>query len=752
MFVCRRIQIALLLVVLGSSLYGCRTMTARLGSHEGTPTFLINDKPQLPFIGMTYEPDGERIEPLVAAGIEVYGFNVTADSTPYALNRDVWLEDGSYDYSEVYELLDLYHAQNPQAKFLLRVYTSPPEWWCRANPEELLCDDTGSTMILHSELEPTAPVRYFSAASMASERWLAQSEENITHLIETLEAGPYADSIIAYHIAGGESEEWFNHFTWRVERLGDYSQPMLEAWRRWLRQRYGSDEALQTVWGQPEVSLATVALPDPVRRKDATQTFRDPVHDRDLTDFYLFHQQVNVNAVRRLTAAAKTACDGRKLVGAFFGYFFSFGPQAAESGHQAIADVLALPTVDFIASPTIYGDRRAGHGFADFMSATESVKLHGKLWMNENDIRTFVDRETILKKYPSFKNPERLEWAYRIAGAHEDPAVTVDLLKREVAATLGRGCGKWWFDITGGAYCDPLLIETIRRGQAVAAEAFELDRRSAAQVALVIDDRSVLCQSYRQPLIGAMGQLQLQLGHIGAPFDVILLDDLERAELERYKFLIFGNTYWPGERSKAIRRVLERGDMQALFLYAPGVFTPGRAWEQAPHAMEALTGIKLQLDPTAQWNPVLTMTGTGADQLGIVNAHQTPLLDYEIMPVWCEDPEAEVLGFLADGRAGLVRKGNVFYCATPVPDTTLLRAIARASGVHLYTEQGDVVYATRAFIGVHTGPGTHPRTLTFPSDVALDDLWNDQPLGTGSTFMLPSEPGQSMLMRYDRVK
>ena len=51
--------------------------------------------------------------------------------------------------------------------------------------------------------------------------------------------------------------------------------------------------------------------------------------------------------------------------------------------------MLASPDIDFVCSPTSYAFRQlGGAGTSHFMSLVGSVKLHGKLWFDENDIRT----------------------------------------------------------------------------------------------------------------------------------------------------------------------------------------------------------------------------------------------------------------------------------------------------------------------------------------------------------------------------
>jgi hypothetical protein len=82
-----------------------------------------------------------------------------------------------------------------------------------------------------------------------------------------------------------------------------------------------------------------------------------------------------------------------------------------------------------------------------FMSLTDSVKLHGKLWLDENDIRTWL-----------LKGRVDLGWGQ--TGTYEE---TRGQLQREFANVLCQGVGQWWFDMGGGWYDDPRILSDIER-------------------------------------------------------------------------------------------------------------------------------------------------------------------------------------------------------------------------------------------------------------------------------------------------
>ena len=75
-----------------------------------------------------------------------------------------------------------------------------------------------------------------------------------------------------------------------------------------------------------------------------------------------------------------------------------------------------------------------------------------------------------------------------------------------------------------------------------------------------------------------------------------------------------------------------------------------------------------------------------------------------------------------------------------------LRGVARWAGVHLYSEAGDVLYATPELLSVHTVAGG-PRTFRLPRSVeVVHDLYNDQPLARNTdSFEVTLAPASTAL-------
>ena len=91
---------------------------------------------------------------------------------------------------------------------------------------------------------------------------------------------------------------------------------------------------------------------------------------------------------------------------------------------------------------------------------------------------------------------------------------------------------------------------------------------------------------------------------------------------------------------------------------------------------------------------------------------------------------------------------NSVYCATPTLPAAVLRGIARHAGVHLYSEDGDVLYGTPDLLGVHTVSGGC-RTFSLPRQVeVVYDLYNQRVLGRDTRQFEAQLPPASSALYY----
>ena len=90
--------------------------------------------------------------------------------------------------------------------------------------------------------------------------------------------------------------------------------------------------------------------------------------------------------------------------------------------------------------------------------------------------------------------------------------------------------------------------------------------------------------------------------------------------------------------------------------------------------------------------------------------------------------------------------------ASPDLPAPVLRGIARFAGVHLYSGDGDVLYATPDLLSVHTVSGGS-RTFHLPQKAeVVYDLFNGQVSGENTTTFRVELPQKSTALYYTGPK
>jgi len=691
-----------------------KPVVAKVKMHNGAPTLFIDGKPNSAMVYMTYNPNSKYYGQVGEHGVHIYSFPSTCSRhTWQGFARQAWLEPGDhFDFSQLDEQILKILEADPNAYIFPRVYVNSPDWWDKLHPDHLVLYDDGegeSKLFYETERKP--------CPSWASEVWRTDTAYALTRYIEHIRQAPYADRVIGYHVASGTTEEWM-YWGANEGKYCDYSKPTVEAFRQWLTAKYGTDAALQQAWGQAGVTLATAAIPR-YQKRVATEhgAFRDPTSARDVIDFQLFLSDLTAETIDYFARVVKQATNGETLFGTFYGYVLQlFEQRQQNAGHLAPLKVWQSPDVDFLTSPTSYAFRNLAGGFSHFMSLTDSVKLHGKMWFDENDIRTWLT------------GGQKGEW-----GKQDTYEGSLAMQQREFANVISNACGKWWFDMGGGWYDDPRILKDIGQMKAIADETVAWDRRPVSQIAFIVDPQSL---GYLRSHNGVTDWFMLhqlpQLGRCGAPFGYYDLSDL--ADMPPQRLYILANAWAPtGEQRAAIETVVKRNGATALWLYAPGLVRGGKLDERS---MLDLTGIRLRFSEEAA--PLKVALADGS-------AYGT---DQAFAPVvWADDPEAQVLGKLAGSeRAGLVVKQmdgwTSIFSAAPVLPARLLRKLARDAGVHIYVDGDDTVYANASLLSLFVdNAGT--RTVRLPKRATVTDLFSGETIAEEATEFRVEMGGES---------
>ena len=481
-----------------------RSSVARCG---GAPTLSVNGAPFPAAAYMTYLEEYNDYGAFAAAGYRLFSvpvmfagrwINSAVDGRPF--HGGIFDKKDAPDYSALDASVRRILSACPEALIFPRLNLSMPLWWIGEHPD--CTDGTGKRELLFSEAYRRTAAEMLRAA--------------LRHIGES----DYAPHIVGIQLAGGNTEEWF-HF----DLNGGHCPNAESAFRAYLAQ-YAPGDAFA---GLPDLS--------PLRGEGPYH------HDGYLAAFLEFANRAVADTICALCAAAKEETGGRLAVGTFYGYTLEVSSPLW--GTHALRTLLECPDVDFICSPNSYVGTRDPDADWTEMYPADSVRLHGKLCLQECDVRTHLTRP-LNEAAPEY-DPEK-RYAAPIWQGLNGREESIAMLRKAFARQLIRGNGFWWFDMWGGWYRDPALMAELERMREIcAASLTKPDRKSAAEVAVFADE-----SAYRQMtdcgLRNAAYHQRTQLGRMGAPYDTYDVFDFE-AVCERYKAVLFASAC-PTERMR----------------------------------------------------------------------------------------------------------------------------------------------------------------------------------------------------------
>jgi hypothetical protein len=738
-------------------------LTSEVRILNGMPALYVNGKLASQMLASPYQPGPSDFADFWKGGITLFDIYLRFD----------WTGSEAYDFKKIDDKLEAYIQQEPTALFLPRILLTPGDWWCKEFPEDITMRDDGSPAGMFGS--PCYP-------SLSSENYRRLSRKAMTAFLDHVE-GKYGDRIVGYQVGNGFGGEWlmFNSF-WEVPpgappptRFGveDYCPPARGAFRVWLSKRYHERvEELRRAWGDPKVTFETATPPNEVERYSTTRgIFFDPGIGRRSPDYFLFFNETVADTLLENAAWVKAYTKRKKIVGAFYGYFFCNFPNLSvvHSGHLGFEKVLRSPDVDFIASPYTYDNKQIG-GPNNSQTLPEAVTLHGKLYFNEVDTETHLHQRQ-WRWGDSLNNPKNWD-------------ETKGLLVRDFAYSLTKGLGLWWTDLHGGTFHDDRIIGLFSTFAKIDAKYLSSGKRSNAEVAVILDQDSFTYCGDGEPLFNALltAQKQWELAFLGAPWEPHLLSDLDNPNLHDFKLYVFLNTFQVSpERRAAVLARLKRTNATAVWVYAPGYIGEGG---MSVENMRALTGIRLAEDGSAgelrveitsqdhaytRSLPKKFAYGTDVNVENIKRwyDHQIYLKDprdptlrrdlpgFRIAPrFWSDDPGAKALGILAGlDKPGLVVKKQdgwtSVYSSAPILPAVLLREIARAVGCHIYSDAGDVVVANRKLLSIYA-PAGGTRMVRLPQRSTVVDLLENRTLADKvKEFPLVMAPNSTVLLAIE---
>jgi hypothetical protein len=688
----------------------------RTPPHMYVPPYEISGDP---------EPYVEHIRGFAAQGIHLHSANIRIDDKS-------WRGQGDYDFSALDRTFGTILRVDSQARLLLRVELDAPDWWAKANPTELRLNEKRSRDTLH-------PV--WERQSLGSEVWQRDARDCLLALARFVRGRPYSPRVWGVLFCTSGAIEWVEN-TNPFNQV-DYSQASERGWRKWLRMHYATDEELRRAWNSPAARLETAPIPPGTLRNAAEYgDFRDPTrgaapaidYSRYVTDRIL---DLMLDGARAL----KEGSGERLVVGVYYGYHLAGSAIYGflhEAGHSGFGRALRSPDLTFFVSPAGYHTRFPGMAGMP-MSPADACEQHGKLWIQEEDLRTYLDAN-------------EFEYDHGRVDTYYD---SVQVLRRDFGEAVCSGWGLWWYEMNAVWFRDPGLRAEIGRMRMAQKRPADGAATPRAQVAVVLDEASFpYLRNYRgdTPQRVAIHDQIDQLYRIGASFDLVLLSDLlEGGKARSYRLYVFLNPWKViPEARTALHARLKRDGATAVWEWGAGLFSGDRTAPSVESA-SALTGFRLRAQDTAAAGPPRRLArlamhpltrGLTPEQFGSPAPQATLLTPQDGTPL------AWIAG-LGDTGVGLaVKQQNGWrsvYLSTPGLPAGFLRHLAEERNIPIYSVTDDVLDAGHGFLMLHADrAGT--KILTFPRNVEVWDALQNLRLASRSrTFEYLSAAGETRI-------
>ncbi len=669
---------------------------AEVRSRGGVPVLEIAGRPEFPDLSARLLETLDAHGALFAAtGLHRYFIYTTLE----------WDKAGQPDFTNVDRTVAILLNGDPQAEIFIRsqLRDSVPGWFSARYPDECVKFDNG---------------RSSSRASLASPVWRQIAGENIAGLVRHVAASPYADRVIGFMVSEGEEGQWMHYWAGETPNqpgtLSDYSKPMLDYFRNWLRQNYSTEAALQAAWNDPAVTFDNAEIPTREARIAGEGVFRKLPRDRAALDFAFALSDVITEGMDYYGKLIKeTAAPSKVLTGALYGHLIDLGAcfLGEQVGYLRQRRAIDSPYMDVYCGPLSYaGWARDNGGVGSFdMPSPASLKLVNKIWINEEDVRTHLE-------YPA-------GYAYSI----RTPDATSQMIAREAAKAMCAGAGMYWFALGTSHqnwFDDPETARTLGELQKILDESVTRDRSKTAEIAVVYCDQAVGMLRSLPPrekadmaMLRAIYQRE-QIGRIGAPYDEYLVDDLAKSNMPAYKFYIFLNAFsLSDDEIAAIQAKLARDGAVALWHYAPALATlEGLDVKRS----EKATKIAFKLDTTRR--PGRFELAKAIEKLPkgtpYGNAEQT------FAPFLIPQKSDDVLAtFAGTNIPAVTRHGKSYFAALGELPPELLRQMAENAGVDILSRDNIAVYGCASYVAIHSSKVQGPMNLKAPKGRQLRQLW-----------------------------
>lgn len=665
-------------------------------------------------------------------------------TVPLALGRGLYAHhpaalspEGKLYLSGWQQRLREHIVQHPDGYLMLAIIIFPPDKWIRENDDQLMKDANGVNFIYGYPYYPIGkgaakelPKGNFNRyPSQFSEKYTQYICGELTRVLTEFEKLPEAKAVAGIYLLGGDDDQFRMP---SINTTPDCSPAALAGFRKFLREKYRTNENLQAAWGDDKVTFDTVTIPLPGRDiwPPERQYYAVGGRSSRLSDYVTSYSL----AERRFKTAVRNAAN-KAVPRLFVGNYDCAYGMSGSWGHTGYHQHLAYEDEgDFSLYIPSYGrDRECGDLSLGIYQFTGSMQLHGKLPLMELDVRNLEIGGLTWMPYKSrnFQQEHNAE-TFRTG------------LRRLAVQSVILGGGFHYFNLYQQWARTPKALESLKDMFRIAAYArpAPLDRN---RIAVFLDEHSDMFANTHPGWIPGFFNFKnipsMAVQRTGVPFNYFLVSDVLHKDFEAPGVLFFADaaTLKP-ETIAEIRRRYGKDKRVIVWHGAPGFLA-----ESDIGKISRAVGFNLQ-DMPGNNDSKPASFDSNYDLVSPDEPHKSPLFTVDssdpllkgvrgffmqesivvphiYSPHWAVvDPEAVPLAvFAGTDKVGMAVKRysdhtEIFIGQPGSVTPVLLRNFAREAGIAPALETGDLFMAGSSLIAVGASTGDGIRKVRKPAN------------------------------------
>ncbi len=514
---------------------------------NGNLIFNVNGKDVYPAAYMSYCPKDADYKGFAEMGYKLYSYAIYASDAPTnefsgllkSWEKGCWAGEGEYDFSALDNGMRLIYEASASNDFyiILRINVNVPYWWREKYPEELITYKNGNKVM----------------QSSASMQWRKDVCVFLDALKEHIESSSYADNIIAWQIAAMSTEEWIHPREQFYELAEDL--PWRDYYRSFCKAKYSSISELNAAYNTDLEGFEQLELPsceEMAEKRDFGKKAKAYIKVRDayeaLNDSY-------ADTITFFSRYVKKIFDGDIFCGAFYGYVGEFYDTMA---HCATDRLFNEESIDFFAAPFAYVNGRAMGIDWVYRCPVHTADNCGKLFFMEADVRTHLTRhlhdtrpDMLDRSLPYFNLP--------VFFGPDTERQSMNNILRIFSKIFISQHPFWWFDMWGGWYKSENYMKLHKRLFDIYNEKVKRTVKSNTEIALILDENSAYETANDIQYKSVFEQI-IELSFVGATFDLLLIDEINDSDIDKYKLFFFTNPVTFSEKYKTLKeKILQSG-------------------------------------------------------------------------------------------------------------------------------------------------------------------------------------------------